>query len=62
MTKTWTSVHKHVADVIDRHEPHPSGAGCCCGWGDPKVTWADHVAQVLANLGLLATTEPEETP
>ncbi len=64
----WTPVCEQVADVVDRHEPHPDGDGCTCGWsGDSgyaygQYTFGEHIAQVLANLRLLATTNPEETP
>ncbi len=29
---------------------------------DGQYTFGEHIAQVLANLGLLATTNPEGTP
>ncbi len=56
---TWTAVHEQVADVVDRHEPDPDTVhGCTCGWDNPQHTFGEHVAQVLADLGLLATTTP----
>ncbi len=60
----WTPVCEQAADVIDRHQPHPDGDGCGCGCGwfsDDRYTHGEHVAQVLANLGLLATTAPDES-
>ncbi len=55
----WTPVCEQVADVVDRHESHPDGDGCTCGWSDDgRYTFGEHIAHVLANLGLLATTEP----
>ncbi len=54
----WTPVCEQAADVVDRHEPHPDGDGCTCGEAaDGRYTFGEHVAQVLANLGLLATAE-----